>query len=116
MGWEDVDSPTFSNHGILQATHSNIIAWRIPRTEEPDRLQSTGSQRVRNDCRYLACIACIHMINYIYFAGKFDKCKPWCKDYLNQDKNRKLPQASLQTILLSPLALVTINLIATTTD
>ena len=28
------------------ATHSNILAWRIPWTEEPGRLQSTGSQRV----------------------------------------------------------------------
>ena len=28
------------------ATHSSILAWRIPWTEEPDGLQSTGSQRV----------------------------------------------------------------------
>ena len=26
------------------ATHSSILAWRIPRTEEPARLQSMGSQ------------------------------------------------------------------------
>ena len=32
------------------ATHSSILAWRIPRTEETDRLQSTGSQRVGHDC------------------------------------------------------------------
>ena len=31
------------------ATHSSILAWRIPWTEEPDGLQSTGSQRVRHD-------------------------------------------------------------------
>ena len=31
------------------ATHSNILAWRIPRTEEPGGLQSMGSQRVRHD-------------------------------------------------------------------
>ena len=31
------------------ATHSNILAWRIPRTEEPDGLQSMGSQRVRHN-------------------------------------------------------------------
>ena len=31
------------------ATHSSILAWRIPRTEEPDRLQSIGSQRVRHN-------------------------------------------------------------------
>ena len=28
------------------ATHSSILAWRIPRTEEPSGLQSMGSQRV----------------------------------------------------------------------
>ena len=31
------------------AIHSSILAWRIPRTEEPGRLQSMGSQRVRHD-------------------------------------------------------------------
>ena len=31
------------------ATHSGILAWRIPWTEEPGRLQSMGSQRVRHD-------------------------------------------------------------------
>ena len=31
------------------ATHSNILAWKIPWTEEPGRLQSMGSQRVRHD-------------------------------------------------------------------
>ena len=31
------------------ATHSNILAWTIPWTEEPGRLQSMGSQRVRHN-------------------------------------------------------------------
>ena len=31
------------------ATHSSILAWRIPWTEEPGWLQSTGSQRVGHD-------------------------------------------------------------------
>ena len=31
------------------ATHSSILAWRIPCTEEPGGLQSMGSQRVRHD-------------------------------------------------------------------
>ena len=30
-------------------THSSILAWRIPWTKEPGRLQSTGLQRVRHD-------------------------------------------------------------------
>ena len=31
------------------ATHSSILAWRIPWTEEPGGLQFKGSQRVRNN-------------------------------------------------------------------
>ena len=31
------------------ATHSDILAWKIPWTEEPGRLQSMGLQRVRHD-------------------------------------------------------------------
>ena len=37
------------------ATHSGILAWRIPWTEEPGGLQSIGPQRVCHDCSYLAC-------------------------------------------------------------
>ena len=32
-----------------KATHSSILAWKISWTEEPGRLQSMGSQRVRHD-------------------------------------------------------------------
>ena len=32
------------------ATHCSVLAWRIPWTEEPGRLQSRGSQRVTHDC------------------------------------------------------------------
>ena len=42
LGWE----------GLLEkemATHSSILAWRIPWTEEPGGLQSMGSQRVRHN-------------------------------------------------------------------
>ena len=31
------------------ATHSSTLAWKIPRTEKPGRLQSMGSQRVGQD-------------------------------------------------------------------
>ena len=45
--------PTDSNFIHLlekeMATHSSILAWRIPWTEEPGRLQSVGSQRVGYD-------------------------------------------------------------------
>ena len=36
------------------ATHSSILAWEIPCTEEPGRLQSIGSQRVSHDSSNLA--------------------------------------------------------------
>ena len=39
LGWEDSLEKEM-------ATHSSILAWRIPWTEEPGGLQSTGSQRV----------------------------------------------------------------------
>ena len=42
LGWEDA-----LEKGM--ATHSSILAWRIPRTEEPGGLQSMGSQRVGHD-------------------------------------------------------------------
>ena len=31
------------------ATHFSILAWKIPETEEPDMIQSTGSQCLRHD-------------------------------------------------------------------
>ena len=35
--------------GKGMATHSSILVWRIPWTEEPSRLQSKGLQRVQHD-------------------------------------------------------------------
>ena len=42
LGWEDPLEKEM-------ATHSSTLAWKIPWTEEPGRLQSMGSQRVRHD-------------------------------------------------------------------
>ena len=39
------------------ATHSSILAWRIPGTEEPSGLPSMGSQRVGHDGSDLAAAA-----------------------------------------------------------
>ena len=39
------------------ATHSSILAWRIPGTEEPGGLPSLGSHRVRHDWSDLAAAA-----------------------------------------------------------
>ena len=44
--------PTLSQEDPLEkemATHSSILAWRIPGTEEPGGLQPMGSQRVGHD-------------------------------------------------------------------
>ena len=37
------------SRGEGNATHSSILAWRIPWTEEPGRLKSMGSQRIGHD-------------------------------------------------------------------
>ena len=42
LGWEDPLEKEM-------AAHSNILAWKIPWTEEPGRLPSMGLQRVRHD-------------------------------------------------------------------
>ena len=50
---------TFHFHALEKemATHSIILAWRIPRTEEPGGLPSVGSHRVRHDWSDLAAAA-----------------------------------------------------------
>ena len=68
LGWEDLLEKEM-------ATHSSILAWRIPRTEEPGRLQSMGSQRVGHDWAtslthslthtYICTYTCIHGYMYI---------------------------------------------------
>ena len=42
------------------ATHSNTLAWKIPWTEEPGRLQSMGSQRVKHDWETLLSLSSAH--------------------------------------------------------
>ena len=41
------------------ATHSSVLAWRIPGTGEPGGLPSVGSHRVGHDCSDLAVAAAI---------------------------------------------------------
>ena len=42
LGWEDLLEKEM-------ATHLNILAWKVPWTEELGKLQSMGSQRVRHN-------------------------------------------------------------------
>ena len=55
LGWEDA-----LEKGM--ATHSSILAWRIPWTEEPGRQQSMGLQRVR--CQWLT----LSLLSYKYWT------------------------------------------------
>ena len=48
--------------------HSSILAWRIPWTEEPGRLQSMGSQRVRHDWTSL---------HFMVFPVVMYECESW---------------------------------------
>ena len=47
------------------ATHSNILAWKIPWTEEPGGLQSMGLQRVRHDW------ACMYVMSFLVPESMF---------------------------------------------
>ena len=47
LGWENPQEKEMT-------THSGVLAWKIPWTEEPGRLQSMESQRVRHDRSDLA--------------------------------------------------------------
>ena len=55
------------------ANHSRILVWRIPWTEEPDGLQSIGSQRVEHDWSDLA-----HMHRYIQLSSVTQSCPTLC--------------------------------------
>ena len=49
---QETQLQSLSREGPLEkgmATHSSTLAWKIPWTEEPDRLQSMGLQRVGHD-------------------------------------------------------------------
>ena len=54
MDWKDTGQaklPELSDIVLEKemATHSSTLAWKIPRTEKPGRLQSMGSQRVGHE-------------------------------------------------------------------
>ena len=60
-GWTQLSDFTSTFHFPAlekeMATHSSVLAWRIPGTGEPGRLPSVGSHRVRHDLRDLAAAA-----------------------------------------------------------
>ena len=72
---------TFHFHALEKemATHSSVLAWRIPGTEEPSELPSMGSHRVGHDWRDLAAAVyplqfsfgyCLHRILFLFFYSQ----------------------------------------------
>ena len=64
VGWDDPLEKEMS-------THSSILAWKITWTEEPGRLQSTGSQRVRHDLatkQQMCVCVCVCVCVYTHMA------------------------------------------------
>ena len=59
---------TFHFHALEKemATHSSVLAWRIPGTGEPGGLPSTGSHRAGHDWNNLAAAAAAGIYNYSY--------------------------------------------------
>ena len=48
------------------ATHSSTLTWKIPWTEEPGRLQSMGSQRLRHDWATLLHFIYVYIYDFVY--------------------------------------------------
>ena len=48
------------------APHTSTLAWKIPWTEEPGRLQSMGSQRVRHNCE-----TSLSLFTFMYWRRKW---------------------------------------------
>ena len=72
------------------ATHSSILAWRIPWTEGPGRLEPIGSQRVGHDWSDLAD-SCgfltgegntpVYFWGYFFLSYSIFTVEPWCKQH-----------------------------------
>ena len=73
------------------ATHSSILAWRIPRTEELGGLQCIGLQTVGHNCSDLACT---HTWWKLRLIAKSESRKPIYGYHHPKPKRQKI---SLQT-------------------
>ena len=84
------------------ATHSGILAWRIPWTEEPGGLQSMGSQRVRHSMRGLTFRSLIHL-KFIFVYG-VRKCSNFILLHVAVQFSRHHLLKRLLLLLLSSLS------------
>ena len=60
------------------ATHSSVVAWRIPGTAEPGGLPSMGSHRVGQDCSDLSAAAAARLGYYLLFSALKDSIVNVC--------------------------------------
>ena len=95
LGWEDP-----LEEGM--AIHSSILAWRIPLTEEPGRLQSTGSHRVGVDWRVLALMHPGRKID----KQRDDKC---INKYISKQTKRHIDRKTFLILLFSLLHNILLN-------
>ena len=81
------------------ATHSSVFAWKIPWTEEPGRLQSTWSQRVRHN-RASAHFSSVQLLSHVWLFAT-----PWtaaCQASLSITNSRSPPKPmSIESVLPS---------------
>ena len=59
------------------ATHSNVLAWRIPGMGVPSGLPSMGSHRVRHDWSNLAAAAAVPAVKAMVFPVVMYECESW---------------------------------------
>ena len=74
------------------AIHSSILAWRIPRIEEPGRLQSMGSQRVGHDWATFTILRwrTLREKQSFFFLGEQKKSKkPLASKVITQIRRKK---------------------------
>ena len=63
QGWKDLLEKEMT-------THSSTLAWKIPWTKEPGRLQSMGLQRVRHNWATSLSLSCHNLINTNVITGE----------------------------------------------
>ena len=64
--WYGIPISSRISHSLEMATHFNILAWKIPWTEEPGRLQFMGLQRIGDD------LATEHAHHKLFFLNLFE--------------------------------------------